>query len=148
MLELARTIMVLKRASEGKTPEPQDIISNLVNVKNMLERTGFPTYTLLSFCVNLKVGAYVFNKRYGEQLPNGKMSEPAKVLEVWADNLMAGLIAYKRKQREEAIQMVKRGSMGDETTFHFSPQPMPVKASRFSRLRSRGKQPEGEFENP
>jgi len=104
--ELARTIMKLKRASDGKTPEPQDIISNLVNVKSMLERTGFPTYTILTQAVYLKLGSWRFGK-------------DAEALDTWGNFLMEGLIAYKRQQRQEAIEMSRRIASGEETSFYF-----------------------------
>ena len=107
--ELAKLIMKLKRASEGKTPEPQDIISNLVNVKSMLERTGFPTYTILTQAVYLKLGSW----KYGPD---------AQALDSWANLLMEGLIAYKRQQRQEAIEMTRRMAMGEETSFYFGQQ--------------------------
>ena len=49
-------IMQLVRASKGLTPEPKDAISNLINVKNPMERSGFPTYTILQQIVYLKLG--------------------------------------------------------------------------------------------
>jgi hypothetical protein len=104
--EIATTIMKLKRASDGKTPEPQDIISNLVNVKSMLERTGFPTYTILSLAVYLKIGYSRFGK-------------DAEALNIWSNYLMEALIAYKRQQRQEAIEMSRRIASGEETSFYF-----------------------------
>ena len=104
--EEMRKLMMLKRASEGKTPEPIDVISNLIDIKKMTERTGFPTYTILQQVVYLKLGYAV----YGED---------AKILDKWANLIMECLIAYKRQQRKEAIEMVKRSHEGDETSFSF-----------------------------
>jgi len=141
ILELAQTIMVLKRASEGKTPEPQDVISNLINVRSMFERTGFPTYTILTKAVYLKLGEWYFNHLYGK----GEEDKPAKILGQWADFEMQALIAYKRQQRKEAIEMVKRTTEGEETTFNFAAQQGPVKARKRFWQRGGGTKEESEF---
>ena len=126
--ELSNLIMQLQRASVGKTPIPEDVISKLINIKSMFERTGFPTYTILGQCVYLKLGAWVFNKRYGNGNP--EEPQPADGLDKWADFLMEALIAYKRQQRKEAIELSRKMVETPETTTFNLGQPTPVKASK------------------
>ncbi len=115
--ELANEIMMLQRASEGKQPVPVDVISNLINVREPLERTGFPTYTILTQAVYLKLGY----KLYGEE---------AKVLDHWSNLLMSALIAYKRQNRKEWVEAVKRSSEPDEGTRFYLGNQTPVKAQK------------------
>lgn len=98
-------ITQLVRASKGLAPEPVDVYSYMMNIKEPLERTGFPTFTILQQAVYLKVGYEI----YGED---------AKILDTWADTLMKALIAYKRQQRKEAIEMAKRVEEGEKTSFY------------------------------
>jgi len=98
-------ITQLVRASKGLAPEPTDVYSYMMNIKEPLERTGFPTFTILQQAVYLKVGYEI----YGEE---------AKILDTWANTLMKALIAYKRQQRKEAIEMAKRVEEGEKTSFY------------------------------
>jgi len=104
-LEEMEKITQLVRASKGLAPEPVDVYSYMMNIKEPLERTGFPTFTILQQAVYLKVGYEI----YGED---------AKILDTWADTLMKALIAYKRQQRKEAIEMAKRVEEGEKTSFY------------------------------
>jgi len=105
-LEDMEKIMQLVRASKGLTPEPKDAISNLVNVKNPMERSGFPTYTILSQIVYLKLGYHL----YGED---------AEILNKWADTLCEALIAYKRQGRKEWVEAVRSSNIPEQTSFFF-----------------------------
>lgn len=122
-------LMMLKRASEGKTPEPIDVISNLIDIKKMTERTGFPTYTVLQQIVYLKLGY-------------AKFGEAAKVLNDWAEIHMQCLIAYKRQQRKEAIEMVKRAYEGDQTSFSFGGEQAKQPKKRFWQRQPKGEESE------
>jgi len=102
-------ITMLARASRGLAPEPKDAISNLINVKEPLERTGFPTYQILTLAVYLKLGRW----RYGP---------PAQILDEWANLLCSALIAYKRQGRKEWVEAQKRVEGSDQQSFFFGRQ--------------------------
>ena len=103
-------ITQLVRASKGLAPEPTDVYSYMMNIKEPLERTGFPTFTILQQAVYLKIGYKIYGK-------------DAKILDVWANTLMKALIAYKRQQRKEAIEMAKKIEEGERTSFYMGREP-------------------------
>jgi len=86
-------IQKISRALDGKPIEPSDMISKLTNVKNILERSDFPTYPLLQeqiYCrlVSAKYGLTIFKK--------------------YAETKAEALISYKRQSRKENVEMTKR----------------------------------------
>ncbi len=98
-------IAKLKRAFEGKPPDPQDIITRLTNVKNILERSRFPTYPLLSKQIYLRL--------IGKYIP-----EASACLE-WAEREAEALISYKGLSREEFTEQMKHiaGAREDQQFF-------------------------------
>jgi len=84
---LAEAISMMVRAFEGKPIEPEDIITRLTNVKNILERSRFPTYPLLAKQVYLRLIALYAPEAY-----------PCRD---WADLEAQALISYKGLSREE-----------------------------------------------
>lgn len=114
-------IMWMVRAGKGLPPEPKDAISNLINVKNQMERSRFPTYTILTQVVYLKLGYLL----YGEE---------AKILNQWSEELCHALIAYKGQGRKEWVEAVKRSEAPDQTTFSFgSREPQQPKRRWYQR---------------
>lgn len=110
-------IMWMVRAGKGLPPEPKDAISNLINVKNQMERSRFPTYTILTQVVYLKLGYLL----YGEE---------AKILNQWSEELCHALIAYKGQGRKEWVEAHRSTNVGEQTTFSFGSQTQPQQPKR------------------
>lgn len=132
-LEEMEKITQLVRASKGLAPEPVDVYSYMMNIKEPLERTGFPTFTILQQAVYLKVGYEI----YGED---------AKILDTWANTLMKALIAYKRQQRKEAIEMAKKVEEGEKTSFYMGREPQKDQQPK-QRFWQRKQKTQTEFKN-
>jgi len=105
---VAEAISMTVRALEGKPIEPEDVITRLTNVKNILERTRFPTYPLLAKQVFLRLIA-LYN-------PN---AYPCKD---WAETEAEALISYKGLGREEYVEMT-RSTARPEQEFYFGEVP-------------------------
>lgn len=127
-------ITQLVRASKGLAPEPVDVYSYMMNIKEPLERTGFPTFTILQKAVYLKIGYEI----YGED---------AKILDIWADTEMKALIAYKRQQRKEAIEMAKRVEEGEKTSFYMGRDTRKEQPQAKSHWWQRKQKTQTEFKN-
>jgi len=130
----AETISMLARGVEGKAIEPEDIITRLTNVKNILERTRFPTYPLLAKHVFLRLIA-LYN-------PN------AYACKDWSDIEAEALISYKGLGREEYVEMT-RSATTPEQEFYIGeiPRGQEVKPAKKRRWWQRmfGKKEESEF---
>lgn len=121
----AEAISMMVRAFEGKPIDPEDIITRLTNVKNILERSRFPTYPLLAKQVYLRLIA--------------KYNPQAKACEDWANLEAQALISYKGQSREEYVEMAKAATLGEQQQFYFGErltgEPQVKKRRVFSRLR-------------
>jgi len=95
--DVAGVISTLVRAFEGKPPEGEDAITRLTNVKDILERSRFPTYPLLAKQVYLR-------------LIHKYAPEEAESCEAWANLEARALISYKGKSREEYTEQLKHAS--------------------------------------
>jgi len=134
---LAEAISMMVRAFEGRPVEPEDIITRLTNVKNILERSRFPTYPLLAKQVYLRLIALYAPEAY-----------PCRD---WADLEAQALISYKGLSREEYVEMTRATSVARaEQEFYFGEMPTvhaeaKPKRSFWQRLRGRPKPEESEF---
>jgi len=134
LIATASAISMMVRAFEGKAIEPQDIITRFTNIKNILERSRFPTYPLLAKQVYLRLIA--------EYNPN------ASACKKWADFEAEGLISYKGLSREEYVDSIRAAtSVGTEQQFYLGERkaPQPQVKRRF--WQGKGKVEESEFEN-
>jgi len=130
----ATAISMMVRAFEGRPIEPDDIITRLTNVKNILERSRFPTYPLLAKQVYLRLI---------------KMYVPeADSCQQWADLEAEALISYRGQSRSEYVEMTKAAYAQEAQRFYIGDQqaPIPQKRGFLSRLR-KPKQEETEFVN-
>ncbi|MDH7607703.1 MAG: hypothetical protein QHH12_08140 [Candidatus Bathyarchaeota archaeon] len=111
----AQAIAMMVRAFEGQPIEPEDVISRLTNIKNLLERSRFPTYPLLAKQVYLRLIAL-----YNPQ---------AYACRDWADLEAEALISYKGQSREEYVEMA-RATAGpkEQQQFYFGGPPVAPKA--------------------
>jgi len=82
------------RAFEGRPVDPEDVYTRLTNVKNILERSRFPTYTLIAKQVYLR-------------LLRWKYGDVAQVCKEWADLEAESLISYKGLSRQEYTEQMK-----------------------------------------
>jgi len=126
--EIATLIMKLERARRGQTPEPQDAISNLVNVKNYMERSRYPTYTILQLVVYFETGY----KIYGES---------ARSLHTAAKTLSEALIEYKGLGRGEWVEAVMRAAFPEQTSFYFGKQEQKQERRRFWQRKPKADEP-------
>jgi len=120
------------RAFEGK-PLDGDYISRLTDVKNILERTDFPTYPLLREQVFLRLCATIY--------PNA-----LKSWGIYADLLAQAFISYKRQSRKEYVEQTK-GLQSPEQVFMIGDRTQQVEQPqkrRFGFLRGKPKE-EREF---
>lgn len=106
----AEAISMMVRAFEGKPIEPDDIITRLTNVKNILERSRFPTYPLLAKQIYLRLIA--------------KYNPQAKACKDWADLEAEALISYKGQSRAEYVEMTKAAAAASGQEFYLG-QPKP-----------------------
>ena len=91
--EIAGTISLLMKAIDGSPIEPDDIIRELINLKDIRERSRFPTYPILAKNVYLRL----ISKYHPE----------AKACLDYADHEAHTLISYKGESRKEAVEMRK-----------------------------------------
>lgn len=130
----AKAISMMVRAFDGKPIEPEDIITRFTNIKNILERSRFPTYPLVAKQVYLRLIAE-YNPR-------------AKACEKWADFEAETLISYKGLSRQEYVDSIKAAAnVGTEQQFYVGERrPMqPQVRRRF--WQRKPKTDESEFES-
>jgi len=122
-------ISMMVRAFEGRPIEPEDVITRLTNVKNILERSRFPTYPLLAKQVYLRLIA--------------KYNPQAYACRDWADMEAEALIEYRGQGRTEYVEMTRE--------FYFGEMPrVPVQGEkkRFGFLRRKpSSREQSEFEH-
>jgi len=112
---IAEAISMMRRGFEGRPIEPEDIITRLTNVKNILERSRYPTYPLLAKQVYLRLIA--------------KYAPEAYACKDWADLESEALISYKGLSREEYVEMTRAATARPEQEFYFGEMPsMPEQA--------------------
>lgn len=126
----AEALSMMVRAFEGKPIDAQDIISKLTNVKNILERSRFPTYPIL--------GKQVYLRLIGKYIPG------CKSFEEWADFEAHALIAYKGQSRKEWVDMSKGAMPTPEQQYYINPQ-IRQQAQQKRRFWQRPKKEETEF---
>lgn len=110
LASVAKAISMMVRAFDGKSIEPEDIISRFTNIKNILERSRFPTYPLLAKQVYLRL-----IKEYNPQ---------AAACERWANLEAEALISYKGLSREEYVDSIKAAASVPEQQFHIGDRSM------------------------
>ena len=132
---VASRISMLVKAFEGRPIEPDDIITRLTNVKNILERSRFPTYPLLAKQVYLRL-----IKMY---IPE------ADSCQQWADREAESLISYRGQSRSEYVEMTRAAYAQEAQRFYIGDQqaPQPQKRGFLSRFRKPKPQEETEFTN-
>lgn len=86
-------LSMLVRAFEGKDISETDVITRLVNVKNILERSRFPSMNIINFQVYCRLVA-----KYHPEL---------QCFEDWANIQAHALISYQGLSREEYVDMYK-----------------------------------------
>jgi hypothetical protein len=123
-LKMLERLTMLLRSLEGKAPDPSDAITKLINMKNRMERSRFPTYPILQMQVYLRL--------------LGKYNPQAKACILWANMLCSALIAYKGLNWDAYVEMVKATvTPAEEQTFYMGsakPEAEAKKPGRFSRL--------------
>ena len=129
-----KAISMMVRAFDGKPIEPEDIITRFTNIKNILERSRFPTYPLLAKQVYLRLIA-----EYNPQ---------AKACEKWANLEAEALISYKGLSRQEYVDSIKAAAnVGTEQQFYVG-EGKPIQPQVKRRFWQRKpKTDESEFEN-
>lgn len=130
----AKAISMMVRAFEGKPIEPQDIITKLTNIKNILERSRFPTYPLLAKQVYLRLV-----KEYHPE---------CEAFEKWANLEAEALISYKGQSRAEYVEVARAASAMQGQEFYFGegkPRQIPKAKTHFWSRKPKAEEPE--FEN-
>lgn len=132
-VQFTESMSMLIRAFEGRPIDAKDIITSLTNIKNILERSRFPTYPLLAKQVYLRLIT--------------KYVPEAGSCEVWANLEAESLISYKGQSRAEYVEMTKAATGSTEQQqFYFGekgPPPTPQKR----RFWQRKPKEESEFDN-
>lgn len=129
----AKAISMMVRAFEGKPIEPEDIITKMTNIKNILERSRFPTYPL--------VAKQVYLRLITEYHPE------CKAFEKWADLEAEALISYKGQSRAEYVEVARAASVSEAQEFYLGegkPRPQPKTKTHFWNRKTKE---ESEFEN-
>lgn len=133
---VAEAISMMVRAFEGRPVEPEDVISRLTNVKNILERSRFPTYPLLAKQVYLRLIA--------------EFHPECKAFAKWADREAEALISYKGLSREEYVEMTKAATQGEPTQVFYGERKGMVSQEprrHFWQRKPKAPKEETEFEN-
>ena len=109
--DVANVISTLVRAFEGKPPEGEDAITRLTNVKDILERSRYPTYPLLAKQVYLRL------------IHKSAPYEAESCLD-WANLESRALISYKGQSRAEYTEQMKHmaGIQEGQSVIFGSPQ--------------------------
>lgn len=113
--QLAKIFRIL----EGKPLDSDSVITRLTDPKEILERSRYPTYSILSLAVYLRL-IYKFN-------------DNAKSCLEWSNTLSKAMISYKGKSREEWVEQLKVQN-ASEQQFIIGDQratDKPMKRSRF-----------------
>jgi len=127
----AEALSMFARAFEGKPIEPENVIKTLIDHKNIMERSRFPTYPLLAKQVFLRL----IEVSYGKE---------AKICGVWADLEAQALIEYKGQGRGEYVDVQKAASQqGPEQQFYLGPRQQERPKRRF--FSRKAKTEESEF---
>lgn len=130
----AEVVSRLARGFEGKAIEPKDIITRFTNVKNILERSRFPTYPLLAKQVYLRLIAKYHPECYH--------------FKDWANLEAEALISYKGLSREEYVDSIKAATRVDsEQQFYLGERKAAEPEKRKTRFWSRKPKEQSEFEN-
>lgn len=120
-----QNLSMLDRALDGKPIEPTDIISGLINLKDIRERSRFPTI--------LDVKAQTYKRLLAEKIPE------CKAFEEWANQEAHALISLKGESRKEGVEMAKAQGMimsGVAPVF-LGEMPSGQPKGRFQRLKER-----------
>lgn len=131
-------LSMMIKAFEGKEVNPDnDVITRLINVKNILERSNFPTMPIINFQVYCRLVA--------------KYHPECVAFKDWADFQAEGLKSYKALSSEQYVEMMK-AQLGyvappqTSTNISLGSNPMQQQAKRG--LLRRGPKPESsEFGN-
>ena len=120
-IAFAKNISMLFRGMEGQDVESNSIIQQLIDIKDIRERSRYPTYSIVSLIVYLNIIS--------------KENVNAKVCKLWADTLSHALISYKGEGRKEAIEM-RRSTQSANQEFYLGPtkysdQTQPIKKAHF-----------------
>jgi len=105
----AEALSMFARAFEGQPIEPENVIKTLIDHNELMERSRFPTYPLLSKQVYLRLIAIIHPE--------------AVVCESWADLEAKALIEYKGLGRDEYVDIHKAAQpQGTEQLLYFGSQ--------------------------
>lgn len=92
---LLEVLSMMVRAFEGKEVNPDsDQITRLINIKNILERSNFPSMTEINFQTYARLIAFYH-------------PEECKAFEKWADFRAEALKSYKALSSEQYVEMFK-----------------------------------------
>jgi hypothetical protein len=95
--KVAESISMLIKAFNGQTIEEDSVVTKLTDIKNIVERSRFPTYPLVAKQIYLRLISLFYPEICGS-------------FEDWADNEAHTLISYKGLEREEWVEQTKAGS--------------------------------------
>ena len=127
----ASAIMMFRRAIAGQTPEPSDVISKLIDIKDKMQLSRFPTYPIMAKNIYLRL----IHSIYGD---------PAKACLTWADFEASALVEYKGEGRKEYVEATKAAASSDSQNITFAMQQQAHEKRGL--LRRREKKAESEFE--
>lgn len=127
----AEAIMMLVRAFNGLAPEPSDVISKLIDVKNPMERSRFPTFPILQRQVYLRLVAAIHPE--------------ARSCKLWADDEASALIQYKGDGRKEWVEATKAAASSESSQITIG-MPQAQQQERRGLLRRREKKEPQELE--
>lgn len=135
LTNVAEAIRMLVCAFEGKPIESDDVITRLINVKNIIERSRFPTYPLLAKQIYLRLIALYNPQAY-----------PCKD---WADLEAQALVSYKGLNWDAYVEMAKASQVPEgRQEFYFGTTPPKTEQPQLKRhfWQRKPKQEQSEFE--
>jgi len=124
-------LSLLVRAFNGESIDPDTVVQYFTDIKQITERSRFPTYPL--------VGLQVYLRTIAELNPQ------AKACKVWADHHAHTMISYKGDSRKELVDMKKASSMSPQQVFSLGQGQQETREPKKS-LFSRRRKEESEFQ--
>lgn len=132
LTERLEVLAMMIRAFEGKEVNPEnDVITRLINVKNILERSNFPSMNIINFQVYCRLVAFYHPE-----------CEPFRK---WADFQAESLKSYKALSSEQYVEMFKAQNspgLAPGTNISFQGQQAKYQEQRKGLFRRNKKEPE------
>jgi len=125
--KLLQALSMTVRARRGESIEPEDIFSGMLNIKDIRERTRFPSYLDLRRHIYLRFLSYI-------------APEVSDIINAWVDEEAHEFISYpKGEGRKEGVEILAAKGMKVQgiAPIFLGERRLEEKKGRFQRLKER-----------